>query len=120
MRREDKFGYGLLLIGVVMPHLIDKISGRWGAAVATSACLVLGITLIVAGHRHREAINNRTGVRRAVRMLATAVLVFAVIGGIAWVVRGKDGARHSRNVSAVTDVASERYGHRLRYSCADH
>jgi hypothetical protein len=54
MLRGTKFGYGFCFIGVGVPFLIEKLLGLSLAIFASVACLVLGVTFLISGHRHND------------------------------------------------------------------
>ena len=54
MSRETKFGYGFLLAGVGLPYVIDKFLGPTAAGTVLILCLIVGVALLVAGHKHKD------------------------------------------------------------------
>jgi|SRR5882724_2725792 len=81
MSRETKFGYGFLFVGTGLPYIITELFGPLSAAIASSVCLVIGIGLLVAGHRHPEEGDARIHFGKA----ALVVLLMAVaVVGIVW------------------------------------
>jgi outer membrane biosynthesis protein TonB len=69
--KELKFGYGFLLAGVGLPILIVVIWGeKLAAAVVGSVFVVTGITLLIAGHFHKDTAKKRS------RMATLGMFVF--------------------------------------------
>lgn len=54
MRRETNFGYGFLFVGIGLSYLIGKVLGLTVAIVVCVACVVIGVTFLLAGHRHKD------------------------------------------------------------------
>ncbi len=55
MSKETKFGYGFLLVGIGGAFLIDKLFGAGPSLLIAAFCLLVGIALLVAGHRDDSA-----------------------------------------------------------------
>jgi hypothetical protein len=105
MSKDQKFGYGFLLVGAGMPYLIDKFFGPVSAAVVSLILLVIGILLLVSAHLHRDRDAPPRGV--LYRYLSTAVLALLIsssVGGIIWVM-----VRHYRGElkSSIAGQAAE-------------
>lgn len=53
--KETKFGYGFLLAGCGLPYLIDKLLGSTWAISVALVCTVLGVTLLISAHCHKDS-----------------------------------------------------------------
>jgi hypothetical protein len=81
--KETKFGYGFLLAGVGAPFLIFEILGFAAAVIAASSCTVIGIALLIAGHRHKEERTRRGALATIGIYTLVGLLIGASIGAIA-------------------------------------
>jgi hypothetical protein len=73
--KETKFGYGFLLGGIGVPYLMAITLGPLAAVIAASACTVLGLALLLAGHLHRDQ-----SVPKIKRGFMHTILQFTVLG----------------------------------------
>ena len=108
MLRETKFGYGVLLVGVGVPFLIDKVLGLYYAIVVSVACVVIGGAFLLAGHRHREGFVRR---RKILEVLAFGAALSTLIGlgsiGIFRVIPKRETAESPKST---TQPAPETHG----------
>ena len=109
MSKETKFGYGFLLAGVGLPYLIEKLAGPFTALVIAVACTVLGASLLLAGHLHRDREIASPGkislVIRSIKYGVMVVIIFGLIAGISrlgWLLM----KRHEGNMTPSTETAS--------------
>jgi hypothetical protein len=90
--RETKFGYGFLLAGVGVPFLIFDIFGFNAAVIVASCFTVLGVALLIAGHRHKEE-RTRRGVMATIGLYTLIGLLIGIstgaIAGLAIVLKQK-------------------------------
>ncbi len=77
MSKETKFGYGFLLAGVGLPHLIEKLLGDKAAMLAAVLCVLAGVCLLAAGHLH-----ERKGL--STKIILGVLLVILIAAGVAW------------------------------------
>jgi hypothetical protein len=88
MSGETKFGYGFLLAGVGVPYLIDKLFGPLLATIIACFCLVGGVTLLIAGHSHRDSLlvprTARAPTLRRVFVVLLIVGASAALSVVAW------------------------------------
>jgi hypothetical protein len=87
MRKEMKFNYGYLLVGIGVPSVIDRLSGPKFGLIAAILFAVAGVLLLIWGHLHREGgepfpVQSRIG-RAGIFMLIGAISGTGVIG-IGW------------------------------------
>lgn len=75
MGKASKFGYGFLLLGVSMPHLIEHLFGAGIALIASLLCMILGSAFLYSGHLHREENEKPISLKTKI---ATGVLLFAI------------------------------------------
>src|SRR5437899_11755420 len=77
--KDTKFGYGFLLAGVGLPYLIEQLFGALGATIIAAACTVIGLSLLIAGHLHRDAIAAHRSEVSIVRRGFVTLLILAAI-----------------------------------------
>lgn len=74
MRREDWFGYGFLFASIGVPVLVVVIWGeRFAAALAGSFFVVVGLTFLIIGHRHKETASQK---KKRGKMATVALFIF--------------------------------------------
>lgn len=81
MSRETKFGYGFLFAGTGMPYLIDKLLGPVVAIVVSAVLTLVGLGLLVAGHRHKDTQASRIKRKGFMATVGAFILVGALVGG---------------------------------------
>jgi hypothetical protein len=99
MSKETKFGYGFLLAGVGMPYLMDKLLGPAAALIVATVCTLGGITLLMAGHLHRET--NAPKSARSAAIPLTLLLIAGAVSALAWAI-----VRHLATRPATESVKS--------------
>jgi len=83
MKREDKFGYGFLLLGFAMPFFIEHFFGETAAVIAAAICGLVGIGFIFAGHLHERRIPwNPVGY--------SSIMIIAIVATSWWMIENPD------------------------------
>jgi hypothetical protein len=80
VRREDKFGYGFLFVGLFMPYLLEQFLGPLPALLAAVTGTVAGIVCIAWGHLGKEEQPSLPS-KIAVSVLALAAICTTVLFG---------------------------------------
>ena len=82
MQRETKFNYGLLLAGIGLPFLMERLLGpAWGLGTAIVCCVGAGL-LLLAGHSHREDGSQSPPRGRAAKGVTYGLVGALLAGGI--------------------------------------
>jgi len=82
MKRDVKFNYGILFVGLALPIVSDYFLGKACGIVVAIVVGVLGVFFLVSGHAHRESGDaplSRRG-RMAVFAITGAVIALALFG----------------------------------------
>jgi hypothetical protein len=78
IRREDKFGYGFLLVGLFMPYLLDKFFGPLAGLLVALCGTILGIAFIASGHLGKE--EHTSGRSKAAVIILASAAVLTILG----------------------------------------
>ncbi len=107
MSKETKFGYGFLFVGVGLPYLVERMFGPLTAAFIALAFLVVGVILLIAGHRHRDkqtSGGSRVNSHRHGLLVLAILLVVAIIVSTAILLRKHWESGFHASRSAVSPV----------------
>jgi hypothetical protein len=103
MKREDKFGYGFLLVGIAMPYFIEHFFGEVAGVIAATICGIAGISFIAAGHIHERRVRWNPVGYGALMILVIAITSSWMLGhpDMRAVIAGSSSAELDRVDSAV-------------------